>query len=451
MPSSDVVYVGGYIVDQYKVRYMVNGELYEEDPYDEGDLIFPKPAPEKEGYVFGGWSRIPPYMPADDVVVTGELIPNLYELSYTIGDHVAFVKQVPCGADVKVMEAPEIHGMVFGGWIGEPRVMPPHDVEVRGRYTSDQVRYKTVATAIPMGDTIVVEKERAVPPVAIAFVSGSFLRLVIENVCYPVPGASDCIRNSRVIDEEGLYTALRNTYRKRGLPKRRLYMVINPSADRDVAFPTSDTETADLTRMAEELLQKNGETKGLTYRHHMMAESATEDKRYVLTSALEEATVNTFVSIFARLGVTVYGYDTLMGALAEYLQRNKRMERGTSQIGLYYLPTTILGTLVMDGQVVYMMQNRYPYEDRAFSLVNETAYIVRSLNDYAEKRGFGGPLTTVTIGGIDRTHVRACERLMPHLLRSMVRDKRGGLFKDKRYRKPLIVNLGFGATENRTK
>jgi hypothetical protein len=105
----------------------------------------------------------------------------------------------------------------------------------------------------------------------------------------------------------------------------------------------------------------------------------------------------------------------------------------------------------MDGQVVYLKQNRYPYADRFFSLEDETAYIVRSLNDFAEKRGQGGPLTTVTIGGIDRTHVRACENLMPRLLRSMVREKQGGLFKEKQYRKPLIVNLGFGAIENRTK
>ena len=450
MPPTDVVYVGGYAIDRFQVRYMVNGELYEEEPYDEGEIIFPKPAPVKEGYVFGGWSHIPEVMPGDDVVVTGELIPNLYQLTYMVGDDVCYSKAVPCGTTIPPMEAPQIHGLSFGGWIGQPQVMPPHDVEVKGRYSRDRSEYKTLSTSIPFGNSIVVEKVRATPPTTIAFVSGSYFRLVMDNICYPVPYVSNYVRNSKIIDFDGFTKALANIYRKKGLPKRDIYLVFNAADDAEVTFPTPENSEAEYTKMAEALLRHTGGKK-MVYHHHLMAESATEDKRYVFTSAYEEVQVNAFIRAFDRVGVKVSGWDTLMGAITAYLQGNRRMERGTSQIGLYYLPTTILGTLVMDGQVVCLKQNRYPYADRFFSLEDETSYIVRSLNDFAEKRGQGGPLTTVTIGGIDRTHVRACEKLMPRLLRSMVREKQGGLFKAPQYKRPLIVNLGFGAIENRTK
>ena len=450
MPPSDAIFVGGYTIDRFQVRYMLNGELYEEEPYDEGEIIFPKPGPEKEGYVFGGWSRIPQVMPSDDVIVTGELIPNLYQLTYLVGDQVCYSRAVPCGSTIDEMEAPQVHGQIFEGWIGQPQIMPAHDVEVKGRYARDRSDYKTLSTAVPFGDSIVVEKVRATPPAVIAFVSGSYFRLIIDNVCYPVSGASNYVRNSKVIDPAGFNKVLQDAYRKKGLPKRPIFLVINPSEDADVAFPTSETGEGEFTKTAEGLMRHTSGKK-MVYRHHTLAENAQEDKRYVFSSGLEKKQVDAFISAFERVGVAVSGWDTLMGAITAYLQNNRRMERGTCQIGLYYLPTTILGTLVMDGQVVFLKQNRYPYEDRFFSLADETGYIVRSLNDFAEKRGQGGPLTTVTIGGIDRTHVRACERLMPHLLRSMVREKQGGLFKEKQYRRPVIVNLGFGAIENRTK
>ena len=50
----------------------MDGEVYKQIDVTYGTAITPEEAPEKEGYIFMGWSEIPATMPAHDVEVTGE-------------------------------------------------------------------------------------------------------------------------------------------------------------------------------------------------------------------------------------------------------------------------------------------------------------------------------------------------------------------------------------------
>ncbi|MFA5561467.1 MAG: InlB B-repeat-containing protein [Eubacteriales bacterium] len=71
MPDHPYEAAGRYYLRKYKVRYILDGEEYEEQTVAYGAPVVPAQEPVKEGYVFGGWKNLPPVMPAEDITVTG--------------------------------------------------------------------------------------------------------------------------------------------------------------------------------------------------------------------------------------------------------------------------------------------------------------------------------------------------------------------------------------------
>ena len=100
--------------------------------------------------------------------------------------------------------------------------------------------------------------------------------------------------------------------------------------------------------------------------------------------------------------------------------------------------------------MTYLSRNTKPYNGRKYAFAEECERVVRALCSFAAEQGAEGKLTTVAIGGIDRTHVQACEKQVRHLLRKLARESTTGLFAG-RYRKPAFMRLGFAMTENRIK
>lgn len=56
---------------------MLDGEEYLNYEIQATEIVTPEPEPIKEGYVFSGWSEIPWYMPAENVVVYGSFTPGV--------------------------------------------------------------------------------------------------------------------------------------------------------------------------------------------------------------------------------------------------------------------------------------------------------------------------------------------------------------------------------------
>lgn len=65
---------------QYKLTYKIDGIDYKTYELVYGESISPEPVPNKETYIFSGWSEIPETMPNHDVVVTGS-----YERHFDVG------------------------------------------------------------------------------------------------------------------------------------------------------------------------------------------------------------------------------------------------------------------------------------------------------------------------------------------------------------------------------
>ena len=134
MPAYDVTITGSFTKGAYKLTYMLDGVVYKTISYDYGDAITPEPAPTKEGYTFSGWSEIPETMPAHDVTVTGTFSINKYKLTYTVDGEVYKTYEMEYGATITPEAEPAKEGYTFSGWSTIPATMPAYDVTVTGTF-----------------------------------------------------------------------------------------------------------------------------------------------------------------------------------------------------------------------------------------------------------------------------------------------------------------------------
>ena len=135
MPAKDVTITGSFTRGQYKLTYIVDGEIYKTISLDYYDAVTVEAAPEKEGYTFSGWSETPATMPARDVTVTGEFTINKYTLTYQVDGEIYKTYDVEYGTDITAEEEPTKDGYAFSGWSLIPATMPAEDVTVSGNFT----------------------------------------------------------------------------------------------------------------------------------------------------------------------------------------------------------------------------------------------------------------------------------------------------------------------------
>jgi hypothetical protein len=137
MPTHDVTITGTFSINSYKLTYQVNGEEYKTLDVEFGAIITPETEPKKEGYTFSGWIDIPETMPAHDVTVTGTFSINSYKLIYQVDGEEYKTYEVEYGATITPETEPEKDGYIFSGWSEIPETMPAHDVTVTGSFTLD--------------------------------------------------------------------------------------------------------------------------------------------------------------------------------------------------------------------------------------------------------------------------------------------------------------------------
>ena len=165
VPARNVEYTAQYKVNQYTLKYLVDGAEYKTETLDYGAAITPEEAPTKTGFVFSGWSTIPATMPAHDVTVTGTFADNPHTLTFKVDGNVFSTAILSYGAAIVVPEAPTKEGYTFSGWTGVAATMPDADVEYEAYFTVNQYTltymldgsvYKTVT--LDYGATIAPEE-----------------------------------------------------------------------------------------------------------------------------------------------------------------------------------------------------------------------------------------------------------------------------------------------------
>ena len=131
------------LVYKYLLTYILEGNTYKKDSVNWGTSITP-PIPIKEGYTFSGWSDIPAIMPNHDVTVTGSFAINKYRLTYVVNGKIYQEDSVMYGMRIVPPELTE-ESYTFSGWSEYPPTMPAHDVTISGTFSLNNGYYTIVS------------------------------------------------------------------------------------------------------------------------------------------------------------------------------------------------------------------------------------------------------------------------------------------------------------------
>ena len=135
MPGHDLTLDGHFIENTYRVVFVSGVEQYGVSEQVAGSPLQAPPAPEKEGYEFGGWAGFTGTAPYENTTYEAIFTPRTYRLTYVIDGAVRFPFAVPFGSPVPRLDAPTKHNYVFSGWEEIPETMPAQDVTVHGSFS----------------------------------------------------------------------------------------------------------------------------------------------------------------------------------------------------------------------------------------------------------------------------------------------------------------------------
>ena len=139
MPANDVTVEGSFAVNSYRLVYQLDGAEYSADSIAYGTELVLKDALTKEGHTFSGWSELPATMPANDVTVEGSFMVNKYKLAYVVDGTEYKTVEIAYGASITLEATPTKEGYIFSGWSEIPETMPAKDVVVTGSFTVDGI------------------------------------------------------------------------------------------------------------------------------------------------------------------------------------------------------------------------------------------------------------------------------------------------------------------------
>ena len=139
MPAHDVTVTGSLALTLFKLTRIVDGEIFKEEYLPFGAPVSKKPNPEKEGYYFSGFRKLPKTMPDHDVEVVSSMYPARFKADFFLDGDFDVSKYFPFGSPVQYTPEPR-DGYVFGGWDDCPETMPAHDVEIHGKMVRSEFR-----------------------------------------------------------------------------------------------------------------------------------------------------------------------------------------------------------------------------------------------------------------------------------------------------------------------
>ena len=134
MPSKDVMVIGTFAINSYRMTYVLDGEIVRTDTIEYNKPIILMESPVKEGYSFSGWGDIPQTMPARNIVASGTLTINKYQIAYVVEGDTIHTDYLTYNEQITPIDYPEREGFTFSGWIGIPVIMPASDVTTAGEF-----------------------------------------------------------------------------------------------------------------------------------------------------------------------------------------------------------------------------------------------------------------------------------------------------------------------------
>ena len=137
--TESTVIRASFLPNEYKLEFIIDGEVYQTASVAYGTSLALPEVAEREGYTFSGWSGVPETMPAEDIVIDGTYIANMYQLIYIVDGETYETQNISYGETIIPIAAPTKEGYVFSGWSAIPETMPAEVVVVIGSFVVDNV------------------------------------------------------------------------------------------------------------------------------------------------------------------------------------------------------------------------------------------------------------------------------------------------------------------------
>ena len=119
MPDKDTTYIATWSINQYTITFADTGDTTIAPITQNYNTAITAPAtPTKTGYTFNGWDKeIPSTMPAEDMTITAQWMPNTYNIHFYDGETLFKTVKTTFGSTISAPEAPEKTGYAFTGWV----------------------------------------------------------------------------------------------------------------------------------------------------------------------------------------------------------------------------------------------------------------------------------------------------------------------------------------------
>ena len=163
MPAKDVAVNGSFTINKYQITYMVGEDVFRTDSIAYGTYITSIKNPVREGYTFDGWEDIPEKMPARDVITIGLFSINKYKVTYTADNVTIYTDSIVYGGEIKDINAPTKEGYSFGGWEKGYQTMPAFDIVVNGTFTINKYQISYVVGGETIHTDSITYNERITP------------------------------------------------------------------------------------------------------------------------------------------------------------------------------------------------------------------------------------------------------------------------------------------------
>ena len=143
MPAHDVTYTAQFTINQYKMTFVFgNGAEDVVKTQDYGTALTAPDDPAKTGFTFKGWDpAVPATVPASDMTFTAQWERNKYKVTWIVDGQVYDQQEVLYEAEILIPDSPTKEGYTFTGWTPEvATTMPAEDVTYTAQFSINQYK-----------------------------------------------------------------------------------------------------------------------------------------------------------------------------------------------------------------------------------------------------------------------------------------------------------------------
>ncbi len=137
--TQDTAFHGSYVINKYIVAFVLNDQEIKRDTLEYGAKVVAPEVEPQTGYTFSGWGEVTETA-VKDTTYTATFTINQYTVTFMVNGEPYSTQTLNYGEKITLPEDPVVLKKVFKGWGEVEDTMPDHDLE----YTAKLVRFGDV-------------------------------------------------------------------------------------------------------------------------------------------------------------------------------------------------------------------------------------------------------------------------------------------------------------------